>query len=123
MLDAIMKMILGDLENKKVYKQMMHRVNALPKDYQYAFRKIQHYMYCVGPTSCDIEAFSDLTIFAELLNLFEVSVGEGRQLLEVIGNDVSKFSDDFMRAFVINTVPLREKLNKEIMAKFHKEEQ
>jgi DNA-binding ferritin-like protein (Dps family) len=122
MLDAIIKLIIGDLEGKQAYRQMMKRVDALPKDYRYAFRKIQHYMYSVGPGGGDITIFTDLTMFKELVDLLEACAAEGRQLLDVIGSDVSKFSDEFMLAFVTNTDTQREKLNKEIMKKFNKEE-
>lgn len=49
MLDSIIKLIIGDMEEKRAYKQMMKRVDVLPKDYRFAFRKIQHYMFSVGP--------------------------------------------------------------------------
>ncbi|MEK4058395.1 MULTISPECIES: DUF1048 domain-containing protein [Paenibacillus] len=123
MLDSIIKLIIGDMEEKRAYKQMMKRVDVLPKDYRFAFRKIQHYMFSVGPLGGDMTIFTDLTMFKDLVDLFEASAAEGRQVLDVIGSDVGKFSDEFMRASVTNTETVREKLNKEIMEKFNKEEQ
>ncbi|WP_141501124.1 DUF1048 domain-containing protein [Paenibacillus luteus] len=123
MLDSIIKLLIGDLEEKRVYKQFMKRVDALPKDYRFAFRKIQHYMFSVGPPGGDMTIFTDLTMFTNLVDLFEESAAEGRQVLDVIGCDVGKFSDEFMRASVTNTETLREKLNKEIMEKFNMKEQ
>jgi DNA-binding ferritin-like protein (Dps family) len=123
MLDSIIKLIIGDMEEKRAYKQMMKRVNILPKDYRFTFRKIQHYMYSVGPLGGDMTIFTDLTMFTDLVDLFEASAAEGRQVLDVIGSDVSNFCDEFMRASVTNTKTLREKLNKEVMEKFSKEEQ
>lgn len=124
MLDSIIKLIIGDMEEKRAYKQMMKRVDALPKDYRFAFRKIQHYMFSVGPLGGgDMTIFTDLTMFKDLVDLFEASAAEGRQVLDVIGSDVGKFSDEFMRASVTNAETVREKLNKEIMEKFNKEEQ
>lgn len=122
MLDSIKKLIIGDLEGKRAYKQMMKRVRTLPKDYQYAFRKIQHYMYCVGSTDGDSTIFKDLTMFTDLVDLFEASAAESKQVLDVIGNDVSKFSDEFMRASATNIETPREKLNREIKAKFNRED-
>lgn len=122
MLDSIIKLLIGDLEDKRAYKQMMKRADTLPKDYRFAFRKIQHYMFCVGPPCDDLTIFTDLTMFTDLVDLFEASAAEGRQVLEVIGSDVGKFADEFMRASVTNTEKLRDKLNKEIMEKFNKEE-
>ncbi|WP_138751341.1 DUF1048 domain-containing protein [Paenibacillus sinopodophylli] len=123
MLDSIIKLIIGDLEEKRVYKQFMKRVDTLPKDYRYAFRKIQHYMFSVGPPGGDMTIFTDLTMFTSLVDLFEESAAEGRPILNIIGNDVGKFSDEFMLASVINTESLREKINKDIMEKFNKKGQ
>lgn len=121
MLNSIIKLIIGDLEQKKAYKQFKKRVDALPKDYRYAFRKIQHYMYCVGPTDADSTMFNDWTIFQNMVDLFESSAAEGKQVLDVIGNDVGEFCDEFMRASVSDRETRRQKLNKEIMEKFYKE--
>jgi DNA-binding ferritin-like protein (Dps family) len=128
MLDAIkkfIKLIIGDTEGnveiRRNYKQFMKRVDALPKDYRFVFRKIKHYMLIngVGPDG-------DLMIFTDLVDLFEASAAEGRQVLEVIGSDVGEFCNEFLRASVTyteNTEKLREKLNKEVMEKFNKEGQ
>jgi DNA-binding ferritin-like protein (Dps family) len=120
MLDSIIKLIIGDLEEKRAYKQLMKRVDALPKDYQLAFCKIQHYMYSVGASGVDMTIFTDLTMFADMVDLFEASAAEGKQVLDVIGSDVGNFSDEFMRASVPPTETQREKINKEIMDKFNK---
>lgn len=122
MLDSIINLIIGDMEDKRTYKQMMKRVDALPKDYRFAFRKIQHYMLSVGSPGGDMTIFKDMTIFTDLVDLFEASAADGRQVLDVIGNDVGKFCDEFMHASVANTETLREKLNKEVIEKFNKEE-
>ncbi len=121
MLDSIIKLIIGDMEEKRAYKQMMNRVDDLPKDYRFAFRKIQHYMFTVGPPDGDMTIFTDLTMFTDLVDLFEASAADGRQVLDVIGSDVGKFSDDFMRASVANAEKWQIKLNKDIMEKFNKE--
>lgn len=123
MLGSIIKLIIGDIEGKRAYKRMIKRVDALPKDYRFAFKKIKHYMYSVGSLGADMTIFTDLTMFTDLIDLFETSAAEGRQVLDVIGSDVSKFSDEFMHASVSNTKTLREKINKEIMEKFNKEGQ
>ena len=128
MLDAIKKfkkLIIGDTEGNmeliRSYKQMMRRVNALPKDYQFAFRKIKHYMTMkgVGPDG-------DLPIFTDLVDLFETSAADGKKVIDVIGSDVCGFCDELMRTSVTyteNTEKLWEKINKEVMEKFNKEVQ
>ncbi|MDF2937458.1 MAG: hypothetical protein K0Q90_2831 [Paenibacillaceae bacterium] len=120
MLDSIIKLIIGDLEEKRAYKQLMKRVNSLPEDYRYAFRKIQHYMFSVGPTGGDMTVFTDLTMFTDLVELLEASAAEGKRVLDVTGSDVGMFSDEFMRASVTHHETPREKLNQEIKEKFNK---
>ena len=121
MIDNFIKFIIGDLNEKREYKQMMKRVDALPEDYNFAFKKIQKYMYSVGAPGGDITIFTDMTMFKDLVDLFEVSVADGRQVIDVIGSDVGKFCDEFMSAYTTDSETLREKLNKEIMEKFNKE--
>ena len=121
MFDSILKLVIGDLKDKQAYKQMMKRVKALPRDYRYTFRKIQHYMYCVGSPDGNMTIFLDLTMFTNLINLFEASAAEGKSVIDVIGSDISKFSDEFMRASITDTDTLKNEINKEIMEKFKKE--
>lgn len=121
MLDNFIKLITGGLEEKREYKQMMKRVDALPKDYSFAFKEIQKYMYTVGASNGDSTIFNDITIFMDLVDLFEVSWADGRQVIDVVGSDVGKFSDEFMSAYINDSKTLGEKLNKEIMEKFCKE--
>lgn len=121
MLDNFIKLVIGDLDKKREYKKIMNRVNALPKDYRFAFKKIQKYMNIVGRADADIKIFMDTTMLWDLVDLFETSVAEGRLLSDVVGTDVDKFCDEFMNAYSIKSETLREKLNREIMEKFNKE--
>jgi DNA-binding ferritin-like protein (Dps family) len=121
MLDNFIKLIIGDLEVKREYKQMIKRVDSLPKDYNFAFKQIQKYMYSVGAPGGDITIFTDMTMFMDLVDLFEASVADKRQVIDVIGSDVGKFCDEFMSAYITNSKTLQKKLNQEIMEKFNKE--
>ncbi len=121
MLDSIIKLVIGDLEEKREYKEFMKRVDALPKEYRFSFKKIRHYMYSVGSPAGDMTIFTNLTMFANLVDLFEASVQEGKSVLDVIGNDVGKFSDELMCASGSSETPGK-KLVREIREKFGKEE-
>ena len=122
MFNFIKKLIIGDLDDKRKYKQMMKRVDDLPKDYSFAFKQIQKYINTVGGVSGDITMFNNLNIFEDLLDLFEESVADERNIRDVIGNDVSKFCNEFINAYVNDSKTLGEKLNKEIMDRFNKED-
>ncbi|SHJ69634.1 DUF1048 domain-containing protein [Parasporobacterium paucivorans] len=93
MFDYITKLVIGDMSDKKAYKQMMKKVDSLPEEYSFAFKKIQKYMYCVGVP------VDNMTMFADLLDLFEVSAADGRKIIDVIGSDAGMFSDEFMSAY------------------------
>lgn len=68
MFKSLIKLIIGDLDEKRAYKKLMKRVKALPEDYQFTFRKIQQYMYRVGSPDGDITMFTDLTMFRDLVD-------------------------------------------------------
>lgn len=109
---TILELVVGNLEEKKTYRQFMKRVNALPDEYRYTFKKIQQYMYTLGSESCN------MSIFKDLVDLFEASASENKPVLQVIGNDVASFCDELILASTTNTQCLREKLNQEILNYF-----
>ncbi len=118
MLDSIIKLIIGGMEEKRAYKQIMKRAGALPEDYRFAFRKIQKYMFTTG---IGIDYDGGIKIFADLVDWFEASAAEGKQVLDVIGNDVGAFVEELAGASITYTEKLREKLNKDIAERFIKE--
>ncbi len=122
MLDSIIKLVVGDLEDKREYKQLMKRVDALPEEYRYAFKKIRTYMYSVGAPNGDMTIFTDLTMLINLVDLFEASAAEGKRVLDVIGKDVGQFADALMNATAGSSETPGDKLNREIKEKFGKEE-
>ncbi len=111
---SFLELVIGDLDEKRAYGRFMKRVNALPRDYCFAFKKIQNYMYSLGAPGCN------MMLFADLLELFEESAAAGRTVLEVTGKDVAAFSDDLLRAAATNMVTAHEKLNEEILEHFHR---
>ncbi|SHN02311.1 DNA-binding ferritin-like protein (Dps family) [Anaerosporobacter mobilis DSM 15930] len=121
MIDNFIKLVIGDLDEKREYKQVMKRVDALPKEYRFALKEIQKYMYTVGAPCGSMAIFSNMNTFTDLVELFEVSAADGRKVIDVIGSDVDKFCDEFMCAHITDSDTLREKLNNEIMEKFNKE--
>ena len=79
-------------------------------------------MNIVGSSHANIKIFTDSTMLLDLVDLFETSVAEGRVLSDVVGTDVDKFCNEFMNAYSIKYETLGEKLSREIMEKFNKED-
>ena len=102
--------IMGD---KKEYKEQMARVEALPEDYRFVFEKMHEYMWSfAGGDGSDM-----LKTQQELIELFEISAIDGKHVLEVTGEDVAGFCDEFIRDTKKWTDNYGEKLNHSMLNK------
>lgn len=111
----IFKKLVGD---KKEYRQMMARVNALPEDYQFVYKKIQEYMWnFAAGNGLDI-----LNIHYELIDLFEAGAADGKHVLDITGKDVAAFCDELLRNAKTYIEKRRLALNRDIMKKFGTED-
>ena len=78
----------GTAENKRAWKTLQKRGKALPTEFAAAYKAIQQYMLNQGT--------SDWTLYAEILDLFELAVLDGQELKELIGEDVATFVDEMI---------------------------
>lgn len=104
-------------ESKREYKQQMARVEALPKDYQYVFKKIQSHMWMFAAGS----GYDMMKIHYDLIELFEAGAADGKRVLEITGEDVASFCDELLRSARTYTEDWREALNRDILKKFGKD--
>ncbi len=109
----IFEKIIGD---KKEYKQQMARVKALPEDYQFVYKKIQEYMWKFASG----DGYDILKIQYDLIDLFEAGAAEGKQVLEITGEDVAAFCDELLRTAKTWTENWPQALNRDIKKKFGK---
>lgn len=116
MIKSMLELVVGSLDEKRAYRQLMKRADALPKEYRFAFKKIQNYIYNVGAYDCDMDIFTDL------LDLLEESAAGGKAVPDVMGSDVATFCDELIRASTQHTTTTREALNQEIWQHFYGEE-
>jgi DNA-binding ferritin-like protein (Dps family) len=105
------------IEGKREYKQQMARVETLPKDYQYVFKKIQGHMWKFAAGA----GYDTLKIHYDLIDLFETGAAEGKDVLEITGADVAAFCDELLRSASTYTENWREALNRDIQKKLRKE--
>jgi DNA-binding ferritin-like protein (Dps family) len=104
------------IESKREYKQQMARVKALPKDYQYVFKKIQGHMWMFAAGA----GYDILKIHYDLIELFEEGAANGKHVLEITGEDVAAFCDELLRSARTYTENWRQELNRDILKKFGK---
>ena len=105
------------IRSKREYREQMARVEALPEAYQYLFKKIQGHMWMFAAGS----GYDMMKIHYDLIELFEAGAAEGKQVLEITGEDVASFCDELLRSARTYTEDWREALNRDILKKLGKE--
>jgi DNA-binding ferritin-like protein (Dps family) len=82
----IMTKLIGD---RKEWKRMEARANALPRDYRIVYGEMKSYMWrFTAGDGMDIVA-----ILKEVLEEFEAGAAAGKRALEVTGEDVAAYCD------------------------------
>lgn len=99
------------LDDKKEYKEMMARVEALPGDYPEAYKKICNYMWGFASGS----GMDMLRVQYDLIDLFEAGAADGKDVLEVTGEDVTAFANGLIDQAKRWDDKLRNNLNKSIL--------
>ncbi|TKH03231.1 DUF1048 domain-containing protein [Peribacillus simplex] len=99
------------LDDKKEYKEMMARVEALPGDYPEAYKKICNYIWGFASGS----GMDMLRIQYDLIDLFEAGAADGKDVLEVTGEDVIAFANGLTDQAKRWDDKLRNNLNKSIL--------
>ncbi|MEG0830362.1 MAG: DUF1048 domain-containing protein [Anaerovoracaceae bacterium] len=104
-------------KDKREYKEYLKRIKALPDDYQFVFEKMTKYMWSRygGGNGYDM-----LSLQGDLLELFEASEADGKEVFQVTGKDVSGFCDELLRNANTYTENQEKNLNKIIMEKLGK---
>ena len=98
------------IREKGRYKQQMARVQALPEDYQYVYKKIQSHMWqFVSGAGYDM-----MEIQYGLIDLFEEGAADGKDVLEVTGEDVATFVEELLKNTRTYTGDWRDKFNRDI---------
>lgn len=113
----IFKLILGAKSDKDEYQKLQQRVEALPEDYRFVFKKMQQYMMnFAGGSGMDIVA-----LCSGLVEMFEQGSADGRNVSDIIGDDPAGFCDELMRNADTWTDKLRRNLNGSINKKLRGE--
>jgi len=107
--------IMGDLEAKKEWKAVEARANALPEEYRVVYNEIKNYIWHGGAGVVDPS-----NLFGRLVDLFEEGAANGKQVLDVTGDDVAAFVKELLRGEKTLTEDLHEKLNRDIAKKLGK---
>ena len=78
---------------KKEWRRMEARANALPREYRTVYGEIKPYLWKF--TTGD--GMGTMAVLNDVLDLFETSAAEGKRVLDVTGEDVAAFCDERVR--------------------------
>lgn len=83
--------IVGDLDDKRKWKEYQAQVRALPAPYQQAITALERYLNYFGATGGEkwLQAYQDL------VDLFGEAAADGTPIQEVVGNDPVEFAETF----------------------------
>ncbi len=103
-MSKIINTIIGDLTEKKKYRQNEKRAKALPTEYAEAYNDIKHYLWSTSGI---------LTIdpLISLVDMLEEAAADGKHVVDVTGSDVAAFADDLVRGESSYKDQQRKKLN------------
>lgn len=109
-MNHLLSTIIGDT---KEWKAMEARAHALPHDYRVVYGEMKSYLWRF--TSGD--GMDVVAVLRDVLELFEASAREGRQVLDVTGRDVAAFCDERLSGVTTYADTWRSELNRAIASK------
>ncbi|THG29616.1 DUF1048 domain-containing protein [Naasia lichenicola] len=92
----IIEKLVGDLGDKRIYREYKQRVKALPDGYRQAANALERYLLNLGPTD---DGKSLIAMLSDLADLFEQSAAAGTPVRDVVGADPADFADTFMENY------------------------
>lgn len=85
--------LVGDLGDKKSYREYKSRVKALPSGYREAASALERYVMYMGPSNDGKALIAMLDDLAELL---EQSAADRTPIRDLVGADPSEFAETFL---------------------------
>ena len=110
-MNKIINTIIGDLGEKKAYRDNEKRAKALPAEYAAAYKEIKHYIF----TTSGILSMEPLKVLVDLL---EEASADNRRVTDITGPDVAAFADELVRG----EKSYRDQQSKKLNEKFNNKE-
>lgn len=88
--------IVGDLGDKKRYREYKERVKNLPDGYREAAGGLERYLLNLGPTD---NGSGLIDMLNDLADLLEQNAAAGTPIRDVVGSNPAEFADTFMENY------------------------
>lgn len=109
-MNKFIEKIVGDLSEKKRYRDAEKRAIALPREYSEAYKRIKEYLW----NGSGIMTIDPLVSLADIL---EEAAASGRKVTDITGPDVAAFADELVKGERSYQDIQRQKLNKNFSSK------
>ena len=106
-MSKIVNTIIGNLGEKKSYRDNEKRAKALPATYADAYKEIKHYIFSTS-------GILSMEPLVALVDMLEEAAANNKSVLEITGADVAVFADELVRDTKSYKEQQREKLNTNI---------
>lgn len=103
----IINTIIGDMSEKKSYKENEKRAKALPKEYSEAYKNIKNYI--MGTSG-----IMSMEPLKTLVDILEEAANNDKRVTDVTGPDVAAFADELVRGEKTYQDSQRKKLNSKL---------
>ena len=90
---ALIEKLVGDLGDKRKYREYKARVKALPAGYREAAKGLERYLMYFGPSN---DGAALVAMLGDLADLLEQSAGDGTPVRDLVGHDPVEFAETFM---------------------------
>lgn len=112
---GIIDKLVGDLDEKKKYRENEKRAKALPAEYAEAYKNIRNYLW-------NTSGILTIEPLVHLVDMLEEAAANGRKIVDITGPDVATFADDLVKGESSYKDQQREKLNKNFTDQKKKED-
>jgi DNA-binding ferritin-like protein (Dps family) len=89
--------ITGSFDDKKRWKAYKSRAAELPHDYRAGVDAVERYLMRTGDIPTDGRLM--ITMFEDLVELFEQAAADGIPVRDVVGDEPSEFVETFARTY------------------------
>ena len=88
--------LTGSLEQKKQYRQLKARMDALPEPYGTAAKALYRYFMYNGGI---VDGETLMTMMSDFVDLWERAAVDGTSVREIVGEDPVEFAEAFTQAY------------------------
>ncbi len=88
--------VTGSLEQKRQYKRIRVRIDALPEPYRAVAKALQRYFMYFGGF---VDGDTAMKMWGDLADLWERAAADGTPIRDIVGDNPVEFAETFAQAY------------------------